>query len=76
MAPYKLYQEPIQKYRELSTTDWTPTFTIQTNPTHVIEPIVDSLPAPSLPLSLSVVRRPQYMQCFLHSIYITKVVYN
>ncbi|KAL2698188.1 hypothetical protein AAEP93_010898 [Penicillium crustosum] len=42
MAPYKLYQEPIQKYRELNTTDWTPTFTIQTNPTTVdnAEPIL------------------------------------
>ena len=37
MAPYKLYQEPIQKYRELNTTDWTPTFTIQTNPTSLLE---------------------------------------
>ena len=34
MASYKLYQEPIQKYRELNTTDWTPTFTIQANPTN------------------------------------------
>ena len=38
MAPYKLYQEPIQKYRELNTTDWTPTFTIQTNPTTTMHP--------------------------------------
>ena len=38
MALYKLYQEPIQKYRELNTTDWTPTFTIQTNPT-VMSPV-------------------------------------
>ena len=33
MAPYKLYEERIQKYRELNTTDWTPTFTIRPNPT-------------------------------------------
>ena len=33
MAPYKLYEEPIQKYRELNTIDWTPTFTRRHTPT-------------------------------------------
>ena len=35
MAPYKLYEEPIQKYRELNTIDWTPTFTIRPTPTRL-----------------------------------------